>query len=280
LYYTMESKTLYIIFALIVIIIVIVVLVYQSLKTNGGWTTWSNPPCSAPCNTGIIERERSCTNPVPAYGGAPCIGPTVENVLCNTENCPINGGWGNWTSTTECSKSCNTGTLKETRLCKNPVPEFGGKMCVGESTEYISCNTENCPINGGWTSWVNQEGVSCSKTGSCSGLTIKQTRTCTNPAPMFGGTNCSGISSEIVSCNVNSSCTPTAWKVVQTGGTSTNTIVPLRIGANGSIECQSTDGKNCLWGKTTVTPPSNLNVLSCGLNKSVWCDPTLYNNTT
>src|SRR3989338_5013507 len=52
------------------------------------------------------------------------------------------------------------------------------------------------PINGGWSSWS-----ACSV--SCGGGT--QTRTCTNPIPDCGGTQCSGASSQ--SCNTQPCCT-------------------------------------------------------------------------
>jgi len=52
------------------------------------------------------------------------------------------------------------------------------------------------PVNGGWSSW---RCGSCSK--SCGGGTQSCTRTCTNPAPAYGGANCVGDSSQIQNCN-------------------------------------------------------------------------------
>lgn len=48
---------------------------------NGGWTAWS--ACSASCNGGT--RTRSCNNPAPAFGGAPCSG--ADSEACNTQAC-------------------------------------------------------------------------------------------------------------------------------------------------------------------------------------------------
>jgi hypothetical protein len=44
------------------------------------------------------------------------------------------------------------------------------------------------PINGGWSNWSTKD-TTCGVTGT-------QTRTCTNPAPLHGGANCSGSSTQ------------------------------------------------------------------------------------
>lgn len=51
------------------------------LPVNGEWSGWS--ACSASCNGGT--RTRSCNNPVPAFGGAPCSG--ADSEACNTQAC-------------------------------------------------------------------------------------------------------------------------------------------------------------------------------------------------
>jgi hypothetical protein len=40
------------------------------------------------CGGGSQNRSRTCTNPVPQYGGADCVGFAGENQDCNTHNCP------------------------------------------------------------------------------------------------------------------------------------------------------------------------------------------------
>ena len=52
---------------------------------HGGWSEfreWST--CSAKCGGGTKTRNRSCTNPAPANGGADCEGESTETHSCNT----------------------------------------------------------------------------------------------------------------------------------------------------------------------------------------------------
>ncbi len=53
------------------------------------------------------------------------------------------------------------------------------------------------PVNGGWSNW--SDWGACSQ--SCGGGSQSRARTCTNPAPANGGTQCSGSPSESQACN-------------------------------------------------------------------------------
>ena len=57
------------------------------------------------------------------------------------------GGYGNWSNFTECTKSCGIGVQYRNRSCDNPVPMHGGRNCVilGNATESRSCNEDPCP---------------------------------------------------------------------------------------------------------------------------------------
>jgi hypothetical protein len=238
----------------------------------GGWSDWSakNTTCGY-----SGTQTRTCTNPAPAYGGADCVGSTtqsytnaqcaptvsasvpnavssvvpygvsptitlsstngyycyvrvdladvtspinspgyfssgtfygpsnlssgaheVETFCYNSDwigsgwsttpftvaNAPVSGGWSDWSAkNTTCGYS---GT--QTRTCTNPAPAYGGANCSGASTQTYT-NTP-CPINGGWSAWSTQN-TACGYSGT-------QTRTCTNPAPAYGGANCSGASTQ------------------------------------------------------------------------------------
>ncbi|XP_070177237.1 coadhesin-like isoform X3 [Littorina saxatilis] len=174
---------------------------------HGGWTSWttySYSTCSKTCGTGYRYRyqKRSCTNPRPYNGGKSCYGSSTKSVResCNTRYCPIHGGWSSWSSSVSsgaCSRSCGRGyqTRKYKRTCTKPVPKNGGRQCSGDNAQTIvsACNTQSCPINGGWSCWTTTTG-SCSKTCGRGVRVLTDKRTCTNPAPQYKGTACSGSS--------------------------------------------------------------------------------------
>ncbi|CAD7087043.1 unnamed protein product [Hermetia illucens] len=61
------------------------------------------------------------------------------------EKTPVNGGWGNWSDWSTCSRSCGGGISMQLRECNNPSPANGGTFCIGERKRYVVCNTEPCP---------------------------------------------------------------------------------------------------------------------------------------
>ncbi|XP_023261859.1 A disintegrin and metalloproteinase with thrombospondin motifs 12 isoform X1 [Seriola lalandi dorsalis] len=56
----------------------------------------------------------------------------------------VNGGWGQWSTWSHCSRTCGTGVQSAERECNNPKPEFGGKYCTGERKRYRTCHTKPC----------------------------------------------------------------------------------------------------------------------------------------
>ncbi len=169
---------------------------------NGGWTTWTDwTNCTATCGGGKQKRTRSCSNPAPQYGGSDCTGDNYEFRDCNTNECPVNGGWSEWSEWSNCAGNCpdNNGTKFRTRVCNNPSPAFGGAECEGESKQTESCDLA-CPVHGGWTAWSDWSGC----IGDCpSGNGLKtRTRTCSNPAPKNGGKECTGLPIDTAACDV------------------------------------------------------------------------------
>lgn len=57
---------------------------------DGNWTPWTEwTPCSVTCENGTRVRNRTCTNPAPAFGGKDCHGDGVEYKDCELGfNCP------------------------------------------------------------------------------------------------------------------------------------------------------------------------------------------------
>ena len=119
--------------------------------------------------------------------------------LCDY-SCPINGGWSDYSNWTPCSVECGGGNQTRNRSCTNPAPQFGGVDCVGEAEEFQECNKNPCPINGGWNTWGNWSKCSV----ECGGGNQTRNRSCTNPAPQFGGVDCAGDAEESQECNTRS----------------------------------------------------------------------------
>ncbi|XP_055302706.1 A disintegrin and metalloproteinase with thrombospondin motifs 15-like [Sitodiplosis mosellana] len=58
----------------------------------------------------------------------------------------INGGWSDWKTTGQCTRSCGGGIQWYARECDNPIAKNGGRFCVGMRKTYKSCNTQDCPV--------------------------------------------------------------------------------------------------------------------------------------
>uniref|UniRef100_A0A8W8ILJ9 IgGFc-binding protein N-terminal domain-containing protein n=1 Tax=Magallana gigas TaxID=29159 RepID=A0A8W8ILJ9_MAGGI len=175
---------------------------------DGSWASWGSwGTCTETCGGGIQSRTRSCNNPAPQYGGANCPGMSSSTQTCNTHNCPIDGVWSSWGSYGTCTVTCGGGTQTRSRSCSNPTPQYGGASCAGSTTSSQSCNSHNCPIDGGLTNWGSWG--TCSV--SCGGGTQVRTRSCTNPSPQYGGAQCSGATSQNQTCNTQVCIIDGAW---------------------------------------------------------------------
>ena len=175
----------------------------RRVLSDGGYTEWSDwGKCSKECGEGVKTRRRDCTNPPSGWFGKTCLelnlGPPTEEKKCKIKECPVDGGFSDWSAFGECSKPCgDDGAMKRTRTCSNPPPQFGGEICAGSYDETVACNVKPCAIDGGFTEWTDFS--DCDKT--CGPGTKKRTRTCTNPPPN-GGKNCEGPIDEVHECNI------------------------------------------------------------------------------
>ncbi|XP_069111060.1 coadhesin-like [Argopecten irradians] len=177
---------------------------------DGGWSDYSawtvTSQCSKICGGGYqtLSRSRSCTNPSPANGGKTCVGSSTESktTACNTQPCPIDGGWtdfGQWIAG-DCSISCGNGfkTSSRSRSCTNPPPQHNGKDCEGHTMEYKTetCSPIPCPVDGGWTDFGQWIAADCSVSCGNGIKTSSRSRTCTNPPPQHNGKDCEGHAME------------------------------------------------------------------------------------
>ncbi|XP_017177065.1 SCO-spondin isoform X4 [Mus musculus] len=61
----------------------------QACPVAGAWAEWGPwTACSVSCGGGHQSRQRSCVDPPPKNGGAPCPGPSHEKAPCNLQLCP------------------------------------------------------------------------------------------------------------------------------------------------------------------------------------------------
>ena len=81
--------------------------------------------------------------------------PVLTTILYSCRSCrnnnillfppTVHGAWGKWTDVSGCTHSCGGGTQYRIRMCSNPSPGFGGDWCVGNATEFKTCNAHACP---------------------------------------------------------------------------------------------------------------------------------------
>ncbi|XP_076296045.1 semaphorin 5c isoform X1 [Lasioglossum baleicum] len=143
-----------------------------------------------------------------------------EVTKCPVLTDPVDGGWSAWSSWSGCqhgtadhgrshshahphahshshsyshsdhaevTDSCQC----QTRECNNPPAQHGGAGCTGARVRVT-----NCTVHGGWTAWSAWS--ACSQT--C-GLAMRtRRRSCTNPAPDFGGRVCVGHDHDDIVC--------------------------------------------------------------------------------
>lgn len=77
------------------------------VSVDGGWTAWSSwGTCTVSCGGGSQQKDRTCTNPTPQYGGAQCQGVTFLTQTCNTQVCISKYFWWN------CVILCYTGYVQ------------------------------------------------------------------------------------------------------------------------------------------------------------------------
>ncbi|XP_077405780.1 brain-specific angiogenesis inhibitor 2 isoform X20 [Vanacampus margaritifer] len=111
------------------------------------WSQWS--VCSLTCGHGWQVRTRSC---VSSPYGTLCSGALRETRMCNnTASCPGEpgiissggGNWGSWNPWNLCSKTCDSGWQRRSRVCEGNGEQ--GYPCEGSAEEVRSCNEKKCP---------------------------------------------------------------------------------------------------------------------------------------
>ncbi|XP_072537902.1 properdin-like [Salminus brasiliensis] len=181
--------------------------------THGGWSAWGSwGTCMETCQKEgfqppIQTRHRTCTNPPPSTvpRGNDCQGSSTETQKCHfLPFCPVNGNWGAWLATSECSVTCGVGKQIHHRKCDSPAPKHAGKGCRGDDTKMTLCSTNiNCPVDGHWSEWGEWSECkppSSSKTITCRNRqgSWKRLRSCLGRK--YGGLPCPGEMVDLGTC--------------------------------------------------------------------------------
>uniref|UniRef100_A0A7M5UY77 C-type lectin domain-containing protein n=1 Tax=Clytia hemisphaerica TaxID=252671 RepID=A0A7M5UY77_9CNID len=171
---------------------------YYWPPVHGQWSNWSTVnetfQNETTCPGKLSLATRQCDSPTPEYCGMYCGSSSIKIDIF-----PVDGGWSSWSGFSSCTLSCGSGTQYRTRACDNPARQYGGKHCQGDEREERACNTNPCPVDGGWSSWSGFS--SC--TLSCGSGAQYRTRACDNPASQYGGKHCEGDEREERACNTN-----------------------------------------------------------------------------
>ncbi|KOB77349.1 Semaphorin-5c [Operophtera brumata] len=190
----------------------------QDIPVDGGWSAWSEwEPCmqdgtysslygSTHSDYGekpdmCMCRKRNCDNPRPVNGGQNCKDKYIgfPGVSVSVANCTVHGGWSSWSGWSECSATCGIAVKSRRRTCTSPEPRFGGRVCVGLDADDVYCaNLAPCPAWGPWTQCTSAGGAGC---GASAGWRERR-RTCTNPSPRHGGSDCDGTKIERQICDM------------------------------------------------------------------------------
>ncbi|KAK7084982.1 Hemicentin-1 [Halocaridina rubra] len=222
---------------------------------DGNWSPWDPwSECSVTCGSGVRYRYRYCTAPAPLYEGKPCDGPTTEEEACKLRDCPVSGGWGEWSTWTECSTTCQQGLRQRTRLCDSPPPAAGGTYCEGDDLEVNPCSNAPCLLDGNWGAWTSWSGCSV----SCGGGVRKRQRQCDDPAPSNGGRFCPGSDMLEDYCNLEMCPINGGWSSWSDWGSCTATCGGGQRRRFRSCDnpAPSQDGRACM-GSDTDTESCN-----------------------
>ena len=188
---------------------------YNSDWVGSGWVT-TPFTVAAPLPTVSVSVS---PNPV-AYGANPAAVVSVSNAYW----CDL---YDNWTLSNSGFSSSGTYYVSPHSPGSHQIEVYCyNSDWAGSGWAYANYSVNNAPINGGWSEW--------SATNPACGYSGTQTRTCTNPAPAYGGADCVGPSTQSYT---NAQCLPTASCSVSPN--------PLANGGNPGITLSSTYGYYC-----------------------------------
>ena len=211
------------------------------IDCEGDWGAWSL--CLESCGSHFRTRTFTVTNAV-QYGGVDCIAGSAEVAMgsCLLIGCPVDCD-GQWTTWSDCSTTCGTGTRHRT-FSVSTAAVHGGMACnnvAGEAQTMTCENNHRCPVDchGSWGEWSGC-GASC-------GLVSRSRTFDVTVFAQSGGANCGALSMAVdisdcplSACPVDCSGGWTSWSdcsVTCGNGTRQRTFFVNDVAMNGGAPC-------------------------------------------
>jgi len=138
----------------------------------GEWQEWST--CSKECDGGAKTRKRNVTQ-FAKFAGNECVGVKEETKPCNTQGCPHDCKYGDWSAWPNCTKTCGGGQMVRTRQVTQNG-ENGGTICQEKLEDSQECNSIKCPVDCVWKEWNPWSPCSSTCEGGMHNRTRNQTK--------------------------------------------------------------------------------------------------------
>ncbi|XP_022098999.1 SCO-spondin-like, partial [Acanthaster planci] len=114
----------------------------HNCRKDCGWSEWSEwSKCSVTCGSGIRESHRTPDNPVRAYGGVECEGPSEKKESCYSGDCECGKNEIFSQSATLCRPTCQDIHRYQDRVIIQDLDTSKGQSDCGQPHEACICQT-------------------------------------------------------------------------------------------------------------------------------------------
>ncbi|XP_038045102.1 SCO-spondin-like [Patiria miniata] len=114
----------------------------QNCRMDCGWSEWSDwSDCSVTCGSGVKKAYRTPDNPVRAYGGAECEGPSQKEEICYAGDCECGGNEIFSKSATLCRPKCQDIHTYQDRITIQDKDTTQDQSLCGQPYEACVCQT-------------------------------------------------------------------------------------------------------------------------------------------
>jgi hypothetical protein len=221
------------------------------------WSDWS--ACSMDCGPGTQTRTRG-VKVKSKFGGHQCEGAHEDQMSCFLMPCPVDCEVTPWEDAGDCSLTCGGGQRKQKREVSQEALH-GGEECPG-LTQFVECNTQDCPIDCKMSDWTAH--TEC--TLSCGGGEQDWKREVVI-APAFGGVTCPRDWDKTEPCNEDPCPIDCVWGQWSAWGACSVTCGGGQKVATRAIAIERDHGGVACTGETTKS--DGCNPLPCPIDCTV-----------